>query len=69
MVRRPKRLSAFEKTLLSREKLSYPEALSIFNALYEEARALGTFAHDRPLDGLSDTFRLAKLLNLDAAHG
>ena len=69
MVRRSKRLIVFEKTLLSRQKLSYPEALSVFNALYEEARALGAFTHLHPLHGLDDTFRLARLLNLGARHG
>ena len=69
MVKRPKKLEAFEKTLLLKEKLSYREALSVFNALYEEALHLRVFSNRNPLYGLDDTLRLAKFLNFKTIHG
>lgn len=69
MIKQPKKLEAFEKDLLLREKLSHKEALSVFNALYEEALHLKAFSNQGPLHGLDDAFRLAKFLNLKITHG
>lgn len=63
MVRQPRKLKAFETHLLKREKLSYREALRIFNALYQEALHLKSFSRKNTLQGLHHTLRIAKFLN------
>ena len=69
MIQQPKKLEAFEKTLLLKEKLSYRKALSVFNSLYEEASHLKVFSNQNPLHGLDGTFRLAQFLNFKTIHG
>ena len=63
MVRHPRKLEAFEMSLLKRKKFSYPEALRIFNALYREALRLKSF-HKNSVQELDHTIRLAKFLNV-----
>lgn len=41
----------------------------IFDALYEEARALARFARPDPLDGLAMKIRVARIINARADSG
>jgi len=63
MVKSEKRLRAFEKTQVRKERLSYTKALRIFEALYKEARNLGILPGPNPLEGIETDIRLAKILN------
>ncbi|MCG2708980.1 MAG: hypothetical protein L6246_01485 [Thermodesulfovibrionales bacterium] len=63
MVKNPKLLIRFENEELRKEKLSYKEALKIFEAMWKEAVSLGIFPPKDPLDGIEDDIRLAKILN------
>lgn len=58
MIKNPKFLKAFEK-----EKLSFREALKIFEALWKEALSLKVLPLKNPLEGIEVDVRIAKILN------
>jgi len=63
MVKNPKLLAMFEDKELRKERLSYKEALRIFEAMWREAVSLGIFPPKDPLEGIEDDIRLARILN------
>lgn len=64
MVKRPDLLEAFERAQIWNTPPDYFRNLRIFEALYEEAKALGHFPLKDPLEGLEMDIRLAKVLNV-----
>jgi len=63
MVKNPKFLIRFENEELRKEKLSYKEALKIFEAMWHEAVSLGVLPSKDPLEGIETDIKLAKILN------
>lgn len=63
MIKDRAKLEEFERQALAAEDLSYREALAIFEALRQEAVALGAFTSENILDGLEIDIRLAKAIN------
>ncbi len=64
MVKRPDLLQAFEQTRIRNTPPDYFRNLKIFEALYEEAKALGHFPLPEPLEGIEVDIRLAKVINI-----
>ena len=54
---------AFERDLISKQKLSYAENLRLVDGMYELARKLGKFTAEDALDGNEKTIRVAKVIN------
>ncbi len=56
-------VAKFEKNLARAEKADLQKNLAIFNALYEEAVALGVFPVKDPLEGLDVVLKIARVVN------
>ena len=69
MIKRSDLLEAFEKEQIRQKKADYHENLKIFEALYQEAQALGIFPLEDPLEGIEVDIRLAKALNVRTPSG
>jgi hypothetical protein len=63
MLKRNSLLAAFEKEQMQNSKPDFFRNLRIFEALYEEAKQLGVFPLQDPLEGIEVDIRLAKVLN------
>ena len=63
MIRDVARWKAFERDLISQEKLDYAENLRLVDSMYELARKLGQFTVEDALDGIEKTIRVAKTIN------
>jgi hypothetical protein len=63
MIRDTKILKKFEDGLLRKEHLSYDRAMSIFEALWNEAASLGVLPLKDPMEGIEVKIKLAKVLN------
>lgn len=57
------RLREFYRALEKKEKLSYPRALAIFEALWREAVSLRAIHSKNVLEGLEVDLRIARILN------
>jgi hypothetical protein len=58
-----KKLEEFERQLSENERLSYREALAIYEALFKEAVSLGAISSKNIMDGFEVDIRIAKALN------
>jgi len=56
-------LRRFEQEETQKKKLSYQEALKIFEALWREALALGVLPPKDPFEGIEVDIRIARFLN------
>jgi len=63
MIRNKRKLNEFYRKLDAEEKLSYKEALRIYDALHKEAVALGAISHENIWDGFEAVLRIARALN------
>ncbi len=63
MIRNPHVLREFEEEYARSEPVDYWRNLRIFEALYQEARALGVLPPADPLEGLEDTIAWVRKLN------
>jgi len=63
MVRNAAALERFELELLRREPVDFRRNLAIVEALAEEARSLGVFRRQDPLEGLETVIRVARAVN------
>jgi len=63
MIRNKRKLDKFYRELEAREKLSYKEALRIYDALHKEAVALGAISHGNIWEGFEVDLRIAKAIN------
>ena len=68
MIRDTVRLTQWERAYRRGEPADFFHNLRLYEALFEEARALGIFPLKDPLEGLEVKFRLAKALNVSTAH-
>lgn len=69
MIRRPDMVQAVDDAWIVARPADYAANLRVFEALYEEARALGVFARSDPLEGIEDKIRLARALNVRRVVG
>ena len=67
IVRNPGLMRDFEKEQIRASKADYRENLRIFEHLFEEARALGAFPLEDPLEGIEKDIRLVRALNVRGA--
>ena len=67
MLKNKTRWNAFQRKLLKNERLSYREALHIYEALHNEAVALGIISSKNILDGFEIDIKIAKALHRLAA--
>lgn len=63
MIKNPEILARFEAEELKKEKLSYKEALKIFEAMWQEAVSLGVLPLKDSLEDIETDIRLARILN------
>lgn len=66
MIERPDLVEEFENARIRSEPPDYERALRIVESLYEEARALGAFPREEPLEGIEVDLKVAKALNVPA---
>lgn len=69
MIRRPDMLQAVDDGWTAARPADYLANLRIFEALYEEARALGVLRRSDPLEGIEVKIELARALNVRCASG
>lgn len=69
MIDRPDLIEAFERNQIRATPPDYFRNLSLYEALYEEAKALGYFPLKDPLEGIEVDIRLAKVLNVSTPPG
>jgi len=63
MIKNPRLLARFEDEETRKEKLSYKEALKIFEAMWKEAVSLGVLPPKNPLEDIETDIRIAAILN------
>lgn len=63
MIRDVARWEAFERDLISKQKLDYAENLRLVDGMYDLARKLGRFTIEDARDGLENTIHLAAILH------
>jgi hypothetical protein len=64
MLIRDSLLDDFEKEQIAKSPPDYFHNLQIFESLYEEAKKLGVFPLENPLEGIEVDIRLAAVLNV-----
>ena len=57
-------MDRFEKKQIQSSKADYFLNLKIFESLFLEAKQLGIFPLENPLEGIENDIRLAKILNV-----
>lgn len=68
MITNPSFFLRFKARSLAEEEISLEEKYRILEALYQEARYLGSFGEGDLLLGLDDDVRLASLLNANVSN-
>ncbi|HUV41860.1 MAG TPA: hypothetical protein VMW23_08750 [Sedimentisphaerales bacterium] len=63
MIRNRPKLEEFYRKLDAEEKLSYEQALAIYEMLHKEAVSLGAISSDNILEGLEVDLRIARAIN------
>jgi hypothetical protein len=63
MIKNTEKLNSFYQQIIKKENISYKKALSIFEAMLEEAVSLGIINSENVLDGLEVDLRIAKAIN------
>jgi len=63
VVKNKHRLNKFYQKLIERENISHKQALSIYEALYNEAVSLGAINSKNILEGLEVDLKIAKAIN------
>lgn len=63
MIKDARLLAKFEDGQLRKERLSYAQALKIFEAMWKEAVNLGILPSKDPLEGIEKDIELARILN------
>jgi len=59
----PDILEQLEREVIKKEKLSFRQALSIFEAMWEEGVSLGVLPPADPLEGIDVDIKIARILN------
>ena len=69
MIKNPEQLRKWEKQQLMRAPRDFIHALRLFEAMYEEARALGVLLLKNPLEGIETKIHFAQKINVSTAAG
>ena len=64
MIKNTQLIEEFEKNYIKKERPDFFRNLKIFEAMYEEARALNIFPLKDPMEGLEEKIRFVKVLNV-----
>ena len=63
MIKDAEALQRFEDSVIRGGKLSHPQALKLFEAMWQEGVALGVFPPKDPLEGIEVDLRIARIVN------
>ena len=63
MLKRTAELEIFDLEQIRKRPTDYHRNLKVFEALYSEAKLLGVFPLNNPLEGIDVDIRVAKVLN------
>ncbi|HEW79394.1 MAG TPA: hypothetical protein ENH34_05460 [Phycisphaerales bacterium] len=63
MISNKLKLNEFHRKLIEEENISHKEALSIYEALHNEAVSLGTISSENILEGIEVDLRIARAIN------
>jgi hypothetical protein len=63
MITNPEKLNKFNREQLRKEKLSYHEALKIYEGLHKEAVCFGVISGENIMQGFETTIKIAKIVN------
>jgi hypothetical protein len=63
MIKNSDILENFEKKRIKKEKLTFEEALKLFEAMWEEGADLGVLPPKDPLEGIEVDIKIARILN------
>lgn len=69
MIQNPNLVEQFERSQIQQARPDFFRNSEIFEALFEEAKALGLFPLKDPLDGIDVVIRLAQVLNVQIPAG
>jgi len=56
-------LEQFEREIIKKERLSFEQALDLFEAMWQEGVDLGVLPPRDPLEGIDVDIRIARILN------
>ncbi len=56
-------LEQFEREIIKKEKLSFEQALALFEAMWQEGVDLGVLPPKNTLEGIEVDIRIARILN------
>ena len=63
MIKNSDVLEQFEREMIKKEKLSFEQALNLFEALWQEGVDLGVLPPEDPLEGIDVDIQVARILN------
>lgn len=63
MIRDARALQRLEDSVIRGRKLSHPQALRLFEAMWQEGAALGVLPPKDPLEGIDVDMRIARIVN------
>lgn len=63
MIRNSRLVEELEKRFVAKHKLTYKQALKLFESMWEEADYFGVLRSEDPLEGIEVDIRIAKALN------
>ena len=63
MIKDAEYLRHFEDNFISKQKLTYEEALRILESMWHEVRSVGVLTRKDPLEGIDVRLKIAKVLN------
>ena len=63
MIKNSDILERLEREIIKKERLSFKQALALFEAMWEEGIDLGVLPPKDPLEGIDVDIRIARILN------
>jgi len=63
LIKNPDILERLEREVIRKERLSFKQALTIFEAMWKEGVSLGVLPPRDPLEGIEVDIRIARILN------
>lgn len=63
MLKNQELFDKFERGFIASDRLSKKRAFLLFEAMWQESRALGAFSSKDPLDGIDKDIETARILN------
>jgi hypothetical protein len=63
MIKDVEALQKFEDSVIRGRELSHPQALSLFDAMWQEGVVLGVLPPEDPLEGIEVDLRIARIVN------